>query len=74
MLYKAGRKIEKVKAQARAKVEHPFRVIRRQFGYVKTRFRGIARLNCTGRMGQIFLLSKHGGREDVRAGRLRHLD
>ena len=26
--------IEKVKAQARAKVEHPFRVIKRQFGYV----------------------------------------
>ncbi len=38
VLYKARRKIEKVKAQARAKVEHPFRVIKRQFGYVKTRF------------------------------------
>jgi len=31
-LYKALRKIEKVKAQTRAKVEHPFRVIKRQFG------------------------------------------
>jgi IS5 family transposase len=32
-LYKAKRKIEKAKAQVRAKVEHPFRVIKRQFGY-----------------------------------------
>ncbi len=28
--------IEKIKAGVRAKVEHPFRVIKRQFGYVKT--------------------------------------
>ncbi len=35
-LYKARRKIEKAKAQVRAKVEHPFRAIKRQFGYVKT--------------------------------------
>jgi IS5 family transposase len=27
----------------RAKVEHPFRVIKRQFGHVKTRYRGLAR-------------------------------
>lgn len=42
-LYKAKRRIEKVKAQVRAQVEHPFRVIKRQFGYVKTRFRGLAK-------------------------------
>lgn len=44
-LYKALRKIEKAKAQAqaRAKVEHPFRVIKRQFGYTKVRFRGLAK-------------------------------
>jgi transposase, IS5 family len=24
-------------------VEHPFRVIKRQFGYVKTRYRGLAK-------------------------------
>ena len=42
-LYKARRKIEKAKAQTRAKVEHPFRVIKRQFGYVKTRFCGLAK-------------------------------
>lgn len=27
----------------RAKVEHPFRVVKRQFGYVKTRYRGLAK-------------------------------
>lgn len=43
LLYKAKRKIEKTKAQVGAKVEHPFRVIKRQFGYVKTRFRGLAK-------------------------------
>ncbi|WP_161928853.1 IS5 family transposase [Pseudomonas yangonensis] len=43
VLYKAKRRIEQAKAQVRAKVEHPFRVIKRQFGYVKTRFRGLAK-------------------------------
>ncbi len=33
--------IEKCKASIRAKVEHPFRVIKRQFGYVKVRYRGL---------------------------------
>ena len=36
-------KIEYAKAQVRAKVEHPFRVIKRQFGYTKVRFRGLAK-------------------------------
>jgi len=35
------RQIEALKASIRAKVEHPFRVIKRQFGYVKTRYRGL---------------------------------
>ena len=30
---------EKLKASIRAKVEHPFRVIKRQFGFVKVRYR-----------------------------------
>lgn len=34
---------EKAKAVVRARVEHPFRVIKRQFGYVKVRFRGLAK-------------------------------
>ncbi|PSS58916.1 IS5 family transposase [Pseudomonas sp. BBP2017] len=54
-LYKAKRKIEKAKAQARAKVEHPFRVIKRQFGYVKTRFRGLAK--NTAQLTTLFALS-----------------
>lgn len=33
-------KAEKLKAGIRAKVEHPFRVIKRQFGFVKVRYRG----------------------------------
>ena len=36
-------KAEKRKASIRAKVEHPFRVIKRQFGLVKVRFRGLAK-------------------------------
>ena len=32
---------EKLKAGVRAKVEHPFRVIKRQFGHVKVRYRGL---------------------------------
>ena len=54
-LYKAQRKIEKAKAQVRAKVEHPFRVIKRQFGYVKTRFRGLAK--NTAQLVTLFALS-----------------
>ncbi|KAB0518023.1 IS5 family transposase [Xanthomonas cissicola] len=34
---------EHTKASLRAKVEHPFRVIKRQFGYVKVRYRGLAK-------------------------------
>jgi hypothetical protein len=34
---------EKAKASIRARVEHPFRVIKRQFGYAKVRFRGLGR-------------------------------
>ncbi|OBU47860.1 MULTISPECIES: IS5 family transposase [Stenotrophomonas] len=34
---------ESCKASVRAKVEHPFRVIKRQFGYTKVRYRGLAK-------------------------------
>ncbi len=34
---------ERYKASLRAKVEHPFRVIKRQFGYTKVRYRGLAK-------------------------------
>ena len=36
-----AKKQEHRKASVRAKVEHPFRVIKRQFGLVKVRFRGL---------------------------------
>ena len=35
------RQREHCKASMRAKVEHPFRVIKRQFGLMKVRFRGL---------------------------------
>lgn len=34
---------EHYKASVRAKVEHPFRVVKRQFGYAKVRYRGLAK-------------------------------
>ncbi len=33
--------LEKLKAGIRAKVEHPFRVIKRQFGFTKVRYKGL---------------------------------
>lgn len=35
--------IIRIIAMVRAKVEHPFRVIKRQFGHMKTRYRGLAK-------------------------------
>lgn len=35
--------LEKLKTSIRAKVEHPFRVIKCQFGHRKVRYRGLAR-------------------------------
>ena len=40
---KALQNREHRKASVRAKVEHPFRVIKRQFGLTKVRFRGLAK-------------------------------
>ncbi|ASL48831.1 hypothetical protein bAD24_p00640 (plasmid) [Burkholderia sp. AD24] len=36
-------RIERLKAGIRAKVEHRFRVPKQQFGYTKTRYRGLAK-------------------------------
>jgi IS5 family transposase len=47
--------IEKLKASIRAKVEHPFRVIKRQFGFVKVRYRGLAK--NTAQIKTLFALS-----------------
>jgi len=35
--------LERVKAGIRARVEHPFRVLKRQFGHAKVRYRGLAK-------------------------------
>ena len=35
--------LERLKASIRAKLEHPLRVIKRQFGHVKVRYRGLAK-------------------------------
>ena len=35
--------LEKIKASVRAKVEHPFRLIKGMFGYSKVRYRGLAK-------------------------------
>ncbi len=48
-------KIERLKASVRAKVEHPFRVIKRQFGHVKVRYRGLAK--NTAQLKTLFALS-----------------
>ncbi|URI06280.1 IS5 family transposase [Aquincola tertiaricarbonis] len=47
--------LEKWKASIRAKVEHPFRVIKRQFGYTKVRYRGLAK--NTAQIVTLFALS-----------------
>ena len=36
-------KYEQTKASMRAKVEHPFRIVKQQFGFSKVRYRGIAK-------------------------------
>jgi IS5 family transposase len=47
--------IERLKASVRAKVEHPFRVIKRQFGFTKVRYRGLAK--NTAQLTTLFALS-----------------
>lgn len=48
-------KAERLKAGVRAKVEHPFRVIKRQFGFVKVRYRGLKK--NTAQLVTLFALS-----------------
>jgi IS5 family transposase len=47
--------IETLKASVRAKVEHPFRVLKRQFGYTKVRYRGLPK--NTAQIVTLFALS-----------------
>ena len=48
-------KVERIKASIRAKVEHPFRVIKKQFGHVKVRYRGLDK--NTAQLKTLFMLS-----------------
>jgi IS5 family transposase len=47
--------VEKVKAKIRAKVEHPFRVIKQQFGFNKVRYKGLGK--NTSQLYMLFALS-----------------
>ena len=47
--------LEQAKARIRAKVEHAFRVVKRQFGHVKVRYRGLAK--NTAQLHTLFALS-----------------
>ena len=47
--------LEKLKAGIRAKVEHPFRVVKRQFAYTKVRYRGLKK--NTAQLVTLFALS-----------------
>ena len=42
-LHPIDEQINHLIAKVRSKVEHPFRVLKRQFGYIKTRYRGLAK-------------------------------
>lgn len=48
--------LERTKASIRAKVEHPFRVLKQQFGYVKVRYRGLKK--NTAQIVTLFALGK----------------
>ena len=54
--------INRIIAMVRAKVEHPFRVIKRQFGHAKTRYRGLAKnraqLFTLFALGNLFLVRR----------------
>ena len=61
-LHKLLEKVERLKASVRAKVEHPFRVIKQQFGYAKLRYRGLqkntARLTMLFALGNLWMARK----------------
>lgn len=49
------RQLERVKAAIRARVEHPFRVLKRQFGHAKVRYRRLAK--NTAQLNTLFALA-----------------
>jgi transposase, IS5 family len=61
-LHPVDAQINRIIAMVRAKVEHPFRVIKRQFGHLKTRYRGLAKnraqLFTLFALGNLFLMRR----------------
>jgi IS5 family transposase len=61
-LHPVDKDINRIIAMVRARVEHPFRVIKRQFGYLKTRYRGLAKnraqLFTLFALGNLFLVRR----------------
>ena len=61
-LHPVDAQINRIIAMVRAKVEHPFRVVKRQFGHVKTRYRGLAKnraqLFTLFALGNLFLMRR----------------
>ena len=53
---------EREKASVRARVEHPFRVIKRQFGHMEARYRGLAKNGS-------HLVTRFASGDTVRAGK-----
>lgn len=53
-LHQTLERLEKLKASVRAKVEHPFRIVKQQFGYAKVRYRGLAKNSA--RLTMLFAL------------------
>ena len=54
--------INRIIAKVPASVEHPFRMLKRQFGYLKTRYRGLAKnraqLFTLFALGNLFLVRR----------------
>jgi IS5 family transposase len=61
-LHPIDARINRIIAMVRARVEHPFRVIKRQFGHVNTRYRGLAKnraqLFTLFALGNLFLVPR----------------
>lgn len=52
---KAAIAFERLKSSVRAKVEHPFRLIKRQFGFVKTWYKGLRKND--NQLAMLFMLA-----------------
>ena len=61
-LHPTDERINRIIASLRARVEHPFRVLKCQFGYRKTRYRGLAKngaqLFALFGLGNLFLVRR----------------